>query len=135
VSVALEDLAESLKPIAEHFGVEAAGIIVRHFGGTEIWVPKTWREGHPLNVLGADLARRLCEVFGGEHLPIPRNLMSVEARQREVLTLAATGEHSVAQIALEVGLTERQVYRVLARGNVRRRSRRPVDPRQGTLFS
>lgn len=129
----LEDLAESLKPIAEHFGVEAAEKVVEHFGGTELWVPKMWREGHPLNVLGVGLAKDLCRVFGGEHLPIPKELVTAETRHRRAVALAAEGK-TTAQIARELNLTERHVYKLLASSPQKAKRGRPVDERQFNLL-
>lgn len=125
------DLAKSLQPVAEMFGVPAAQTLVREFPGTVLRVPRTWREDLDLNRAGIELAQEMCRVFGGEHLLIPKTLLTMEARHREVYALAER-RRTAAQIALETGFAERQVRRILNSGPVtaRRRPGRFVDPRQ-----
>lgn len=131
----IPDLAKSLRAVAGMFGVPAAQTLVREFPGITLRVPHTWREDLDLNRAGTELARELCRVFGGEQLPIPKTLLTMEARHREVRALADRCR-TAAQIAQETGFTDRQVRRILNSGPVtaRRRPGRFIDPRQIDLL-
>lgn len=131
----VSDLAKSLRAIADMFGVPAAQTLVREFPGITLRVPHTWREDLDLNRAGTELAQDMCRVFGGEQLPIPKTLLTMETRHREVRALAER-RRTAAQIAQETGFTERQIRRILNSGPVgsRRRPGRFIDPRQTDLL-
>ncbi|MEN5083701.1 Mor transcription activator family protein [Bosea sp. TWI1241] len=125
-----EDVADSIRVVCEQFGVEAAVALVREFGGTEIYIPADWREDHPLNIVGEDLAKALCNLIGGATVVIPKELMTSEARHRRARELAERG-CKMSEIARALHLTERYVYKLLsAEPKSRRSKRRFVDPRQ-----
>lgn len=123
------DLADGIKPLAEHFPIAEIRLVVRHFGGTEIYIPETLSEGHELRVLGAELAARLCDAFGGERLNVPKGLLTPHAKRAHAIEMANRGIR-MPDIARAVNLTERQVYKLLAGELKPRGRRRQVDPRQ-----
>ncbi|MFC5393039.1 Mor transcription activator family protein [Bosea vestrisii] len=124
------DVADSIRTINAKFGVEAAIALIEAFGGTEIYIPETWREGHPLNVVGEELAQALCTEIGGSTVVIPKELLTSEARHRRALELDQEGLRP-AEIARALNLTERHVYKLLSSApRTRRGKRRFVDPRQ-----
>ncbi|PZU89090.1 MAG: hypothetical protein DI527_16280 [Chelatococcus sp.] len=130
VEIRDQDVADSIREITANFGVEAATTLVKAFGGTEIYIPETWREGHQLNVVGEELAKALCAMLGGATVVIPKELMTAQARHRRALELAQEGLKT-AEIARALNLTERHVYKLLATApTTRRKTRRFVDPRQ-----
>lgn len=125
-----KDVADSIRTIHAHFGPEAATALIESFGGTEIYIPSKWREGHQINVVGVELAQALCDVLGGSTVVIPKGLLTNEARHRHVLELNKRGLRP-AEIARELNLTERYVYKLLSsEPQARRGRRRFVDPRQ-----
>lgn len=124
----IDDLPESIKPVAEHLGYAAAASLVDAFPGYRLHIPKTLREGHMLCALG-DHAGPLCEHFGGDVITVPLNLMTAEARERRILTLRAEGLNA-NEIAGRVGCTRRRVLDILAGKSVRPVQRRPRDERQ-----
>ncbi|MFA6966088.1 Mor transcription activator family protein [Bosea sp. (in: a-proteobacteria)] len=130
VEIRTQDIAESIRTVAAQFGVEAAVAMIEAFGGTEIYIPETWREGHPLNVVGQELAQALCNLIGGATVAIPKELITSQARHQRAIELAGEGRKT-AEIARALNLTERHVYKLLRSEPVgKRRARRPVDPRQ-----
>lgn len=125
-----QDVADSIREINANFGADAALALIDAFGGTEIYIPETWREGHALNVVGEELAKALCTMLGGSTVVIPKELITSQARHRRAHELAEKG-HKTAEIARALNLTERHVYKLLAsQPTSRRKSRRFVDPRQ-----
>lgn len=130
IEIREQDIADSIRTINAQFGAAAAAALVKAFGGTEIYIPETWREGHTLNVVGEELAKALCTMLGGETVLIPKELITSQARHRRAHELADEGLKT-AEIARALNLTERHVYKLLAsQPRSRRKSRRFVDPRQ-----
>ena len=133
-SLTVEDVAESLQHIAEKFGIDVARELVRHFGGTKVYVPKVLPEGHALYALGEDLAQQLCGEFGGAFMVVPKDAVSNPAKHRLAHAMDKSGTMKVAEIARALNLTERAVYKLLAGQPSTRRGRKPVDPRQITMM-
>ncbi|MFD2678028.1 Mor transcription activator family protein [Camelimonas lactis] len=131
--VKIPDLAESIRPVAEHLGVDAARALVAAFGGTEVYVPATLRDDHPLTVIGHDLAVALCRNFGGEVVAVPKEMLTAAARHRLAGELAKEGMRT-AEIARTLGLTERHIYKLLRTTPRPKAMRRPLDSRQITIF-
>lgn len=130
IAIRDQDVADSIREINANFGAEAALALIAAFGGTEIYIPETWREGHALNVIGEELAKALCAQIGGSTVVIPKELITSQARHRRAHELAREG-HKTAEIARALNLTERHVYKLLASNpSSRRQARRFVDPRQ-----
>lgn len=104
----LEDLHETLVPIAELIGLDGASDVVRLLGGCRVHVSKTYSATHPLAPLGEDRALTMINGFAGEVLTIPVSLVSNEARARKVRQLTADG-YTVNEIARMVGVGYRFV--------------------------
>lgn len=125
-----DDFTEGLQPIAAVLGVETVRDIVRHFGGTRLYIPRNWREGLPLDVLGEERARRLCERFGPERIEIPLVPWTHSAILRFVTAMDRAGRTS-GEIARELGVSYKRVQRSrTATGLTGPRRRRLVDDRQ-----
>lgn len=111
-----------LDDVAEVIGIDAATALARRFGGQRIYVPRDMGEHHPIAVaVGLDAARLLAEFYQTTELFIP-----IRARHVSLVHELARLDPppTRAQIADRVGITERQVYRLLAND----------DQRQGDLF-
>jgi hypothetical protein len=127
------DFVDSLQPLASELGVDAVVALVRHFGGTRLYVPQTLRDDSPLMVLGEATALALCRMFGPERLDIPRTPYRREALVRWVTELRAAGEtnNGIAR-KLEVGYRfVQEALQGLPQKPVRVRA---VDARQISLF-
>lgn len=131
--VSFDALQKSLIDIAESLGMETASALVEHFGGGRVWIPQQWREDHPLNIIGEDRARQLCEHFGPSGLDVPKSLIAHEARFGVIRQLEKEGV-SRLEIARRLGLTDRTIRRDLRRSGASRvtsrRATRFIDPRQ-----
>lgn len=130
----IDDLPESIKPVAEHLGYAAAVQIVDVFPGYQIYVPRALSSGHMLEALGP-LADQLVREFGGEVIVVPLQLMTAEARARKIRQFRAEGLNP-NEIAGRVSCSRRRVLAVLAGADVMPGGRRakPHDPRQIDLI-
>lgn len=128
-SAHLDDLPASARDLAGLIGLPATLRLVEGWGGVmRLYVPKAVPQDHELaRALGLEAARALSRVFGGDYLPsVPRCADALrQARNRALLRRRAEGA-SPATLALEFGLTERQIWRLLAEA-------REAGVRQGRL--
>lgn len=101
---------EEAPDLADAIGPEAARLLLAHFAGRRIYVPKSAGDSHPIAaVLGPEIAAQLYRRFGGEELYFP---MTYGRRQR-ILDLSSMGRAPSA-IAAEEKVSIRHVYDVLA---------------------
>jgi hypothetical protein len=99
--------------IADVIGVEATLKLIEAAGGGDIYVPKHSPMGHWLReLIGGQAADKLCDHFRDRRrgitleMPLgPRRFYAV-AREK---ALAMRGTKSVAEVALELGVTDRSV--------------------------
>lgn len=113
-------LAEDLAPV---IGAEAARKLMTALAGRMMYVPRTVGPHHPIAVaIGPDKAAVFCEHYFGTRVDFP----VAPAKRRRILDLAAGGL-SIPQIASELLVSERFVYKVLAEA-------RGADTRQHRLF-
>lgn len=113
---ALPDLAGVLADLAEDVGRTGALALAREFGGTRVYVPESMTEDHRLAaLLGVGPASRLSWRFGGETIEIPLGPYSRQGMTtRAIERYLADGKLTHAEIAREVGCTERWVRAVKA---------------------
>lgn len=104
--ILIDDLAESLQPVAAELGVPAALALVQHFGGMRVAVPVHWREGHDLNAIGEEAAKRLCAAFARDRLEVPLSAWSPAGRQRLIREMEKSGS-TRSQIARALGISWR----------------------------
>lgn len=99
-----------LHEIAEFCGQKTAWLLLQHFPGVHLHVPKRPSPEHKLaEILGMLAFSKLCEQYGNELLTIPRAAAAIRAaRNQRILADFAAGK-SQAAIAIQYGLTERQV--------------------------
>lgn len=124
-SLVLDDLADVI-------GEEAAMAFALRFRGLRLYIPKDpANEPRIAETIGEELAAKLCDALWRTTLTIPRR----EAERRAVHRLCAAG-HTKQEIAEQLHITERQVYRLLesAAPAVRRARRVQHDPRQISMF-
>ena len=106
---ALRDELEAL------IGPEGLRALSVTHGGRRLYVPRSVRAGHWLaEALGPEAAGRLAFQYGGCRIAVP-SAPSPAARNRRILDMRRAGR-SAAAIAAATGVSERQVYRILARG-------------------
>jgi chemotaxis response regulator CheB len=111
-------LPESVQSLVEVIGLAATLKLVESHGGIRLWVPKRLEGaggGQALiDLIGQRAAEQLVHVFGGDVLSVPRCVRAIRhQRDAEIRRRRAEGE-PVARLAREHGLTERQVFSILA---------------------
>ncbi|MFN7400338.1 MAG: hypothetical protein ACK5SX_15075 [Sandaracinobacter sp.] len=112
--------AEDLAPVV---GAEAARELMTALAGRMMYVPRTVGPHHPIAVaIGPEKAAIFCEYFFGQRIDFP----VAPAKRRRILDLASGGM-SIPQIATQLLVSERFVYKVLAEA-------READTRQHRLF-
>lgn len=130
----LETIDASLLPplVREWVGLmgwPAVIALVRVYGGTRIYVPKTVGDNHPLACLiGLTAAQALAAHCGGEeHVDVPRVTRALVALRDRAMA-AAREQASVAALARQYGMTERGIYKALGRAVD------PIHANQDSLF-
>lgn len=114
---------QAMADIAAAIGPDAAQLLSRAFGGTELYVPARPGDHHPITVaIGREAADRLAVWIGGERLDVPK----LPLRQNEVRALRQNSKLTVGQIAVHTRYSERHVYRLLGED---------TDDRQTSLFN
>lgn len=125
--IATEDLSPMLRELADLLGLPATLQLVRYYGGVDLYLPKNLPSNHDLVlILGVEAARRLIDHYGHGvlRLPLARTAM-LRARDRLIIDGYTRGK-TARGLAMEHGISERQVRAVLART--------PEDDRQARLF-
>ena len=114
LDIPLEVLAPSVEEIASICDLETALLLVEHFGGCRFWVPKEWREGHELNIIGEDRAKALITKLGGDELSMPMRPYTSEGLQIMIAKLGEEG-HTQRQIAQRLHIAQRTVRDICRR--------------------
>ena len=99
-----------MKEIAGYCGEQTAILLLLHYPGIHLFVPKYPTPTHKLvDILGYKNFERLCEMYGDEVIQIPRAAKAIRSlRNQSILKDFSQGVYQSA-IALKHGLTERQV--------------------------
>ena len=105
---------ESLRDeLLELLGPEGLAALSAARGGRRVYIPRMITPAHWLvGAVGLEAAKRLVFQFGGCRICVPRK-PPPESRDACVRELRRAGR-SVAVIASYTGLSERQVYRIIA---------------------
>jgi len=131
VKLSLNDLPESLHDVVELIGLAATLNLVEHFGGRiALYVPRDIEAEHPLAVaIGITAARKLAVHYGTDCLRnIPRCVDGLRRIRNAELHARREAGDSPATLAHAFGLTERQVWSILAE------FRDAGDDKQAALF-
>ncbi|HJW81968.1 MAG TPA: Mor transcription activator family protein [Acidiferrobacterales bacterium] len=130
MKLTFDDLPESLRDVVELIGLAATLKLVEHFGGLiALYVPRDIEPEHPIAVaIGITAARKLAAHYGTDCL---RNIPRCVAGLRRIRDAEIHRRHkieSAARLALAFGLTERQIWMILAE------IRAGTDDKQSALF-
>ena len=111
-----DDLPPRLRALAALIGLPAMLRLVEARGGTRIYVPDAATTEHWMaRLIGLPALQQLVSVHAREYLELDRAAAALRAaRDRQIVEQVHAGA-STARIALEFGLTQRQVFNILAR--------------------
>ena len=103
--------ADTLIELIDVLGEDAVARLRLHFGGTSLYVPFSLPEEHRIcRALGREVADKLVAWGGGSRVSVPKsdpvNLRARILQMREE-------KRTTGQIAIELGLSERHVFRIL----------------------
>lgn len=103
--------ADTLIELIDVLGEDAVDRLRQHFGGTELYVPFGLPEDHRIcRALGREIANKLVAWGGGSRVNVPKcDPVNLRAR---ILQLRAE-RRTAGEIAVEVGISERHVFRIL----------------------
>lgn len=106
-----ENATSSVSELVEIIGAEATEHLCARFGGLSFEI-STFRQ-ELIEAIGADNAEALREYWGSGRIYVPRRAMAAKARHQIIRDMAKRGftRHQIAHCA---GVSERQVYNVLA---------------------
>lgn len=117
--------------LVDLLGSTAVSALVRAFGGLVLDVPKR-RDGQAYQrieeVAGPEAAAKLVDKFGGTPLYIAKMYAAGLAARNRQIRADYDRRVSVAELARQHHLTERQIWNILGRGED------PCSPGQGSLF-
>ncbi len=115
----LDDLPQSLREVADVVGLTAAARLAESWGGIRLYVPEKITPEHEISrVIGYDAARLLSQVFARETLSVPRAAAGLRKVRNKEMQQQYNNGISAARLALQYGMTERQVYDIVKRGNI-----------------
>lgn len=115
--LAADYLPASLADVVDAIGLEATLCLVERLGGTRIYVPDGMNPDHALvRLIGHQSAYALAKEMPGETLDLPRCVNAVRAARDAQIRAERAGGSTVRKLALKYGLTERQIYAILAAG-------------------
>ncbi|AGG89906.1 hypothetical protein [Rhodanobacter denitrificans] len=110
------DLPPRLAALAELIGLPAMLRLVEARGGTRVYVPDVASADHWLaRLIGLPAMEQLVAEHSRDYIELDRAAAALRAaRDRKIVADNAAGT-STATLALENGLTQRQVFNILAR--------------------
>lgn len=123
-------LPQSIRAVAEHIGMGIVRRMIDVIPGTRIQIPRSaTREPHnrsdaepPFYQLEPEDQKALMREFGGDVIDVPTKIKTWQWRHAQIRELAAKGL-PINEIALEVGVTRRTVFGVIAKLKKREQSK------------
>jgi hypothetical protein len=108
-----ELIPDRLQEISSYCGQQTAMVLMLNYPGQHVRIPKNPNPIHKMaELLGMPAFIKLCETYGNEIVTIPRAAKAIRAlRNQRILAEFAKGE-TQASLALEYGLTQRQINKI-----------------------
>ena len=118
-ALASELLPPRLQEFVRLIGLPATMLLVERFGGLRIYIPATATADHPFaELIGFDNLVKLAEQYGidgtGDRFLLPRAERALNAVRNAQIRADYLTAKSLRDLALEHGLTERHVSRIVA---------------------
>jgi Mor family transcriptional regulator len=110
-----ELLPHNLKELSELIGLDPTLSLIKNFGGSALYIPKSVGANHKLSCLGLDVIKILVQTFGGSvlHIPLCRRIEK-EIRNQQITE--ARQSSTIAALAKEFDLSERHIWLILKKG-------------------
>ena len=108
-----ELIPERMQEIASYCGQQTALVLLLHYPGVHVSIPKNPSPTHKLTeLLGFAAFVQLCELYGGQDIQVPRAAAAWRAlRNQKILKGFSQGIYQ-STMALEHGISERQVNQI-----------------------
>lgn len=125
-----------LPPLLQEFvgliGLVPTMALVQFVGGRRVYIPKRATLEHPFAaIIGLDNLIKLGQVYGGEaHFQLPKAERALLAVRNASIAECYAANKTARDLAVEYGLTEGQIVRIVAAQGVAA----PLDRRQRALF-
>ena len=119
----IELLPGQLRPVAMLAGVDGVELLVEHFGGQRLYVPRVVPSAAVAHKCGEAVARALHECYGGDYIVVP--LARVLATARKHAAIRADGR-AAGEIAREWKMSVNSVHRI--RGDRPAEDAKPAKP-------
>lgn len=134
-ALCLQLLPAVLQEFVSLIGIDATMRLVHRFGGTRVRIPLTATADHALaELIGMDQLVKLCDRFKGHRFDLPKAYAAL-LHIRNAKILAEYGPKSTRQLALEHGLTERQIWNIVANANTIKAASQAAREHQSQLFN
>lgn len=128
----INNLPQAMLDLIDATDLNTACCLVQAFGGVRVYIPHKLPANHSLVcVLGNARAEQLIKNYGGESLNIPRCAHALRSLRNTKIKQDRDNGLTTSELSLRYGLTERQVYCILA---ARNDPAKTADSRQGDLF-
>jgi Mor family transcriptional regulator len=119
-------LPSSILDFIDMVGVDPGMALARAYSGTIVRVPTgTRKDGRMrtrlIEIMGAAAAEKFIDNYRNERVSIPRCAQARRNKRNRRIIAAYDGGQSVPMLALEYGLTTRQIYTILNRPHDARR--------------
>ena len=108
-------LTQSMQPVVEAIGFDAAERLVIDFGGRRLFIAADPDARGKLALsIGLERARELARAIGAGVFEVPRCLGWVNSRRNEEICVRSLGGESHSELARCYGLSERRIRSILA---------------------
>lgn len=118
-----------IQRISQHCGIGVALKIMAEYGNTHLYIPKTVDSSHRLfELLGPVDSQRFCRQFGNENWShVPKGRAALHKLRLLTMQKLKDGGMDYAQIAREIGLSERRVGALIGGGRKGAAYRKKAD--------
>lgn len=107
-------IPQKFEELADLIGWPNVQKLIEVAGGQRRIIPATASDEHWLTfTIGRDATDRLCKVYGGSLLDIPRDVAAILRRRNSLISADRTAGMTIRALAAKWILTERQIYNIL----------------------
>lgn len=104
--------SQAIEELGQVIGRETVVKLCEALGGIALYVPRAAKlnpHNRLVRAIGMEAAAKLATYYHGTTITLP----SVDVRRKRALQLLKEGNHTVGEVALATGYSERHVYRIM----------------------